>query len=531
MRCGVLIHAPEGGVRISGINAPEMDSRFLFLTGNDMPGDDSFSIFSSSFPLIAKGRISYLGQVVAALFAPDYESAVLMSNEVRIETEKTEEDEKEEEHVPYPLEYGWGDFDPEEEEGKYRKIETTFTLRHTASRGRRLYTVTAWIEGANLHVEVPSEWPELVRNTVERVTGYPKRNIVIHLIPYTARNDEYLIEPAVLAAIAATATIRSGLPCELRTETIYAHPGISVKRETWIDEEGKPASENVSMTADQGAFPILPEEYQRQACAGLIPPYPLKSFKAQIRIVTSQNAPAAFALSLGYSEALASTEYHISRLAEKTELTPYLYRAAIEKEKRRFTDYLPGFDLDEQKRTADTVAQRSSYNRKWAANTFQKRDFGIMGYLRGIGFASGTGVAGFSTTFRKAAGFGAIMTYTQKQNVIVNTSYINHPGTIRRWKKSIADRKLTLQKEKVKDKYHADVRRDLETNENPETYPLIVSTIGVFNLMGSVLGLAVLAPQVSHMFIHPALRLLGLEEKAKKSEQKDENAVKIDMKA
>ena len=100
-------------------------------------------------------------------------------------------------------------------------------------------------------------------------------------------------------------------------------------------------------------------------------------------------------------------------------------------------------------------------------------------------------------------------------------------------KKSIEDRRLTLQKEKVKDKYHPDVRKDLETNENPETYPLIVSTIGVFNLMGSVLGLAVLAPQVSHMFIHPALRLLGLEEKNKKGteEQKTAPAAKIDTKA
>lgn len=98
-------------------------------------------------------------------------------------------------------------------------------------------------------------------------------------------------------------------------------------------------------------------------------------------------------------------------------------------------------------------------------------------------------------------------------------------------KKSVADRKLTLQKEKVKDKYHPDVRKDLETNEKPEKYPLISSTIGVFNLLGSVLGLAVLAPQVSHAFIHPALRLIGLEEKNKKHSKKAEHSNKVDTKA
>lgn len=98
-------------------------------------------------------------------------------------------------------------------------------------------------------------------------------------------------------------------------------------------------------------------------------------------------------------------------------------------------------------------------------------------------------------------------------------------------KKSIQDRRLTLQKEKVKDKYHPDVRKDLETNEKPEKYPLISSTIGVFNLLGSVLGLAVLAPQVSHAFIHPALKLLGLEEKNKKHSEKIEHSNKVDTKA
>ena len=121
----------------------------------------------------------------------------------------------------------------------------------------------------------------------------------------------------------------------------------------------------------------------------------------------------------------------------------------IEREKRKFTDYLPSFDLADQKRTAEAVAIKSSYNRKWAANTFQHRDFGFLGYLKGIGFASGTGIAGFSTTFSKSSGFSAMITYTQKHSVIVNTSADNHPGTVKRWKKSISDRLVPGNPEKV----------------------------------------------------------------------------------
>ena len=447
MRCGVLLRAEMGGERITRIEAPEMDQRFLMLTGDDIPGDDSLSVFSSSRPILAKDRIMYRGEPVLALFAPDYESAVLMSKEIGIRTESATEEA--EEALPYPLEYMWGDFDPEAEEGKYRKIETEFRIEHKVKEANRLYTVTAWLEGANLHIEAPTEWVELVRSTVEKVTGYPKRNIIIHSIPYTSRNDEFLIEPAMLAAVAVTAALRTGLPAEIREAAMNAHPGILVKRETWVDENGIPVSEKVAMSVDQGAYAVLPEEYQRQAMAGLIPPYPLKSFHGSVTISSSDRYPAAFSLSLGYSEALASTEYHISRLAEKTELTPYLYRESIEKDKRKFTDYLPSFDLAEQKRTAEGTVGRSFYNRKWAANTFQKRDFGILGYLRGIGIASGAGVAGFSTTFSKASGFGAMITYTQKHSVIVNTSADNHPGTLKRWKKSIAERLTQGNPEKV----------------------------------------------------------------------------------
>lgn len=94
-------------------------------------------------------------------------------------------------------------------------------------------------------------------------------------------------------------------------------------------------------------------------------------------------------------------------------------------------------------------------------------------------------------------------------------------------KKSLNDRKLTLQKEKVKDKYTPELRYDLENNANPENYPLIKGTIEGFNILGSVLGLAILAPQVSHAFIHPTLRLIGLEEKKDKKHTKTDENINI----
>lgn len=441
MRCGILIRAEEGAMRIGEIKKPETDSRYLFLTADDFSDRCSIPVGDSVYPLMAKGRTAFPGDIVLALFAPDYESAELMRRDLSIEYVKEENPEEEKQETPPDLEYGWGEFSPQEDdEKKYRTTESEFSLSHVVQPSYIRYTVTAWMDNANLHIEAPCEWMELVRVAVESTTGYPGKNIHIHPSPYTAKHDEYFITPAVLASIAAMATIKTGLPSELRDETIYSRPGIQVRRSTITDEEGKPLSETVSMSVDMGACPVFPEEYQRQAMAGLIPPYSLKEFKGTVSIQCSGRYPAAFAGSLGYSEAVASTEYHISKLAEDASLTPYLYRETMEREKRKFTDYLPGFELEEQKKTARKAVQMSTYERKWSANTFQKRDFGLLGYIRGIGMASAAGVSGFSTAFSKKTRFSAVMTYTQKGNITVNTSAISHPGIMRRWRKIISDR-------------------------------------------------------------------------------------------
>ena len=72
---------------------------------------------------------------------------------------------------------------------------------------------------------------------------------------------------------------------------------------------------------------------------------------------------------------------------------------------------------------------------------------------------------------------------------------------------------------KVKDQYDGVLLNEL-TKEKPDLFTNVKGAVELSNLIGSVLGLAILAPQVSHAFIHPALKLLGLEDKNKKTDNK-----------
>lgn len=90
--------------------------------------------------------------------------------------------------------------------------------------------------------------------------------------------------------------------------------------------------------------------------------------------------------------------------------------------------------------------------------------------------------------------------------------------------KTLQNRASSLSKDHSIYKFNHDgLREELLNKETPELFPHIKGAIETGNTIGSVLGLAIVAPQVSHAFIHPALRFLGLENK------KDDH--KLDAKA
>lgn len=80
--------------------------------------------------------------------------------------------------------------------------------------------------------------------------------------------------------------------------------------------------------------------------------------------------------------------------------------------------------------------------------------------------------------------------------------------------RNLNDRKASLSKIKSEDKFlHDGLKEDLLNNENPEKYSLMKGCIEAGTFIGSILGLAILAPEISHYTIHPIMRVLGMEKK------------------
>ena len=67
---------------------------------------------------------------------------------------------------------------------------------------------------------------------------------------------------------------------------------------------------------------------------------------------------------------------------------------------------------------------------------------------------------------------------------------------------------------KVKDMYNEHLLKEL-CKDKPDKFNTVKGAVELSNIIGSIIGLAVIAPQVSQKLTHPILRVLGLEKKEK----------------
>lgn len=85
---------------------------------------------------------------------------------------------------------------------------------------------------------------------------------------------------------------------------------------------------------------------------------------------------------------------------------------------------------------------------------------------------------------------------------------------------------------KIDDVMSPELAQYLHTCEDkPERFDAIKGCIELGSLIGSVIGLAILAPQLSHCVIHPVLQFLGMEESKQKTEADANSEKKVDVKA
>jgi Aerobic-type carbon monoxide dehydrogenase, large subunit CoxL/CutL homologs len=428
MHYGVIHHARQTG-KISVFNPPQLDDRFLTIRAEDLPGSNVFDVWDSTYPILAHEEITYPGQPLAAVFGPDYESVAKISNSLDYTTLPNKDGMlfTSPEIPPELLE--WGNLQEITEKPDLKEVKSHYEFKSRHSFRSEVLTCTVWQEGDMINVELPCQWPELVRNAVSHATGLPEAAIQVHQLDFYAPLDEYLFTPAVVAPLAAAACLKLCSPIQLRENVFSCSPRIEVTRSTYCNRDGKPMGENVEMVIDQGAYPILEKEMMVHAMIGLLPNYPVSAFRAKINVVTSDNPPSSFFGSLSYSDSLATSQLHETKIAKAFNSDMVSWQRAFQDDKRRFSDYLPSIELKEMTSQAIGLAKYASFPRKWSSYDIQNGDLSVISFSRGIGIAVAPGISGFSTSFCKNSNHQIKLTLTEKGNLSI-TSSLYTKGTI-----------------------------------------------------------------------------------------------------
>ena len=425
---GVVLNSGKAGVRIKNISLPDLGERYFTLRKQDFPSNGVLSVFSGSVPVLSEDNILFPQQPVMAVFGPDNESVAMQAKNIQFEYESLDDGQNH-----FNFEDGFTDSliigSRSENTGNMREIKTKFRTKAASYTSSTIISCEAWQEGDKMHIEVPTQWPQLIRVNVAQLLSLDASNVIVHQMPCNPLHNEYLICPAVLAYIAAMGTIRAGVPVVLSGNACSDSPLLSVERTTWCTEDGKPVYEECTMEAELGAFQIEDKEYIRQALAGLIPNYTLSYFNASVTTKRSASRPSLFYSGCGYADALFTSEAHLSHIASAFEIPVPQWKEYVSRDgKRSFTDYLPSVQLSPLVELERDIVEKSDFNRKWSSYETQHNDYSVIPFNRGVGIACGISVAGFSTTLARQVSSQAKITLTEKQNVTLLTSFMEDNG-------------------------------------------------------------------------------------------------------
>lgn len=75
------------------------------------------------------------------------------------------------------------------------------------------------------------------------------------------------------------------------------------------------------------------------------------------------------------------------------------------------------------------------------------------------------------------------------------------------------------------------IKQNLLTKYSPNKYPLVKGSIELCSIIGSVVGLTMLAPELSHLLLHPIMKAINLEPHKPGVTTDKQNNISVDTKA
>ena len=315
------------------------------VTAADVPGEDGFGVFVHDQPIMARGRVRYVGEAIAAVAADDVITARRALELIKVEYEDipavfyAEEAMKKGapiihdyapdnivKHIPIrkgDLKAGFAEADI--------IVEQTYDTQPVEHAYLEPEAGIAYVDHDDVVTVIsPSQNITHHRHMLAKIIDKPINKVRFIMSPVGGGFGGK--EDMIYQGMLALATMKTGQPVRLvftREESIIStakrHPA-RISYKMGVRKDGLITAVSFKMISDGGAYGLSTEGVMRKAAILSCGPYNIPNVQIDTYGVYTNNTPSGAFRTFGAMQSQFATESHMDICAEKLGLDPFEFR-------------------------------------------------------------------------------------------------------------------------------------------------------------------------------------------------------------
>jgi CO/xanthine dehydrogenase Mo-binding subunit/aerobic-type carbon monoxide dehydrogenase small subunit (CoxS/CutS family) len=338
-------HAHARIVKIDTSAAEAMDGVEGVITSADVPGEDGFGVFVNDQPIMARGKVRYVGEAVAAVAAQDLLTAKRALAAIKIDYEPLpavfDPDEAMQPGAPVLHDYAPDNVTKhipirvgDVEQGFAQSdlmVEETYSTQAIEHAYLEPEAGLAYVDHDDVVTIVsPSQNITHHRAMLARIIAKPISKVRFIMSPVGGGfgGKEDMIYQGMLALLA----MKTRAPVRLvftREESIIStakrHPSRTTLR-MGLMRDGRITASHMTMICDGGAYGLSTEGVMRKAAILGAGPYAIPNVRVDTYGIYTNNTPSGAFRSFGALQTQFATESHLDICAERLGLDPFEIR-------------------------------------------------------------------------------------------------------------------------------------------------------------------------------------------------------------